>query len=120
MLTLFRLALPELFSYFEDEQIPYVQIAVRWMTTLLSQEMWLSDLMRLWDAYFASDDMFELHCYVCVAILGTCKETLEEMDAGEARIMLLDLPPLDVDRVSGATPQTTSELKDSSFRMPRT
>jgi hypothetical protein len=26
------------------------------------------------DAYLASDDMFELHCYVCVAILATCKE----------------------------------------------
>jgi hypothetical protein len=26
------------------------------------------------DAYLASDDMFALHCYVCVAILSTCKE----------------------------------------------
>lgn len=26
------------------------------------------------DAYLAADDMFELHCYVCVAVLATCKE----------------------------------------------
>jgi hypothetical protein len=26
------------------------------------------------DAYFAAEDMFELHCYVCVAVLATCKE----------------------------------------------
>lgn len=85
MLGLFRLALPELHAYFEDEQVPMTQVAMSWMTTLLSREMWLGDVLRLWgepryliqltsDSYFASNDMFELHCYVCVAILATCKE----------------------------------------------
>ena len=56
--------------------------------------------------------MFELHCYVCVAILATCREyvcclrraddrTLEELDGSEAKLMLLNLPPMDVDRVGG-------------------
>lgn len=43
--------------------------------------------------------MFSLHCHVCVAVLMTCKETLEELDGSEAKLMLLDLPPLDVDRL---------------------
>lgn len=67
------------------------------------------------DAYLAAEDFFELHCYTCVAVLLTCKEyvgtrtirgfrskndrTLEELDSSEAKLMLLDLPPLDIDRV---------------------
>ncbi|WVQ67657.1 uncharacterized protein L199_005860 [Kwoniella botswanensis] len=113
-LTLFRISLPELHSYCEDEQVPYIQVAMSWMTTLLAKEMWLSDVLRLWDAYLASDDMFALHCYVCVAILSTCKETLEELDGSEAKLFLLDLPPLDVDRLL----QDAANLR-VSFPLPR-
>ncbi|WVO16191.1 hypothetical protein L204_103862 [Cryptococcus depauperatus] len=98
-LAIFRLALPELYAYCEDEQVPYVQVALSWMTTLLAREMWLGDVLRLWDSYMASDDIFMTHCYVCVAILSTCKETLEELDGSEAKLMLLDLPPMDVERL---------------------
>ncbi|BEJ07461.1 hypothetical protein CcaverHIS641_0407300 [Cutaneotrichosporon cavernicola] len=99
MLGLFRVAIPELHAYFEDEQVPMTTVAMSWMTTLLAREMWLGDVLRLWDSYFAAEDMFALHCYVCVAVLLTCKETLEELDGSEAKLMLLDLPPLDVDRL---------------------
>lgn len=53
MLGLFRLALPELHAYFEDEQVPMTQVAMSWMTTLLSREMWLGDVLRLWGALSA-------------------------------------------------------------------
>ncbi|RSH78096.1 uncharacterized protein EHS24_002552 [Apiotrichum porosum] len=99
ILGLFRSALPDLHAYFEDEQVPMIAVAMSWMTTLLSREMWLGDVLRLWDSYLAADNMFALHCYVCVAILATCKETLEELDGSEAKLMLLDLPPMDVDRL---------------------
>ncbi|KAI9639808.1 uncharacterized protein MKK02DRAFT_29781 [Dioszegia hungarica] len=99
VLTLFRMAQPELFSYFEDEQVRYQDIVLSWVQTLFAKEMWLGNVMRLWDAYLAADDMFELHCYVCVAVLATCRETLEELDGGEVKMMLLDLPPLDIDRL---------------------
>ena len=33
----------------------------------------MDQLIRL-DAYLAAEDMFELHCYVSVAVLATCKE----------------------------------------------
>ncbi|KAK4688714.1 hypothetical protein P7C73_g1408, partial [Tremellales sp. Uapishka_1] len=114
LLTLFRFALPELHSYFEDEQVPFYEVALCWLRTLLAREMWLGDVLRLWDAYLAADDMFALHCYVCVAILGTCKETLEELDGSEAKLMLLDLPPMDVDRLL----QDAGNLK-VAFPLPR-
>ncbi|KAL7421832.1 hypothetical protein Q5752_003603 [Cryptotrichosporon argae] len=113
LLALFRQANPELHAYFEDEQVPLYAVAVSWLTTLLAREMWLGDVLRLWDAYIAADDMFSLHCYVCVAILETCKETLEELDGLEAKLMLLDLPPLNVDRLL----QDAANLK-VSFPLP--
>lgn len=48
MLGLFRLAVPELHGYFEDEQVPMTNVAISWMTTLLAREMWLGDVLRLW------------------------------------------------------------------------
>ncbi|WVQ80771.1 hypothetical protein IAT38_002876 [Cryptococcus sp. DSM 104549] len=113
-LTLFRQALPELHSYCEDEEVPYAQVGLSWMTTLLAKEMWLGDVLRLWDTYLAADDMFALHCYVCVAILSTCKETLEELDGSEAKLVLLDLPPMDVDRLL----QDAANLR-VTFPLPR-
>ena len=52
------------------------------------------------DVYFSVEDPVELHQYVCLAILTTCKETLEELDESEVRSFLLNLPRLDIDRVS--------------------
>jgi len=48
LLTLFRQVEPDLHSYFEDEQVPYVEVTMSWLTTLLSREMWLGDVLRLW------------------------------------------------------------------------
>lgn len=48
LLTLFRLAQPELYAYFEDEQVRFIEIAQGWLTTMLSKEMWLGDVLRLW------------------------------------------------------------------------
>ena len=48
LLTLFRHALPDLWSYFEDEQVPYLEIATSWLQTMLAKELWLSDVLRLW------------------------------------------------------------------------
>jgi hypothetical protein len=57
-------------------------------------------LLRVWDVYFAVADPVDLHTYVGLAILTTCKEQLEELDQSEVRSMMLSLPNMDVDRVS--------------------
>ena len=53
------------------------------------------------DTYFAVPDPLDLHLYVCLAILANCKDALEELDQSEAKSMLFNLPPLDIDRVGG-------------------
>lgn len=104
-LTLFRTTLPELHSYFEEEEVDIIGFATNWLQHLLAGELRIEDLMRLWDTYFALPDFLDLHLYVCIAILTNCKDSLEELDRSETRSMLDSLPPLDIDRVSAAMPQ---------------
>ncbi|KAL7410315.1 hypothetical protein BDY24DRAFT_400128 [Mrakia frigida] len=98
-MSLFRSTLPELYDYFETEEVPIIEIASRWLTSLFSQEMTLPDLSRLWDTYFSHPSPFELHIFVCLSVLTTCNDTLEELDQGEVKQMLLHLPRLDIDRI---------------------
>ena len=57
LLTLFRLAQPELYAYFEDENLRFMEIATGWLSSMLSKEMWLGDVLRLWGEYRSP-----LHC----------------------------------------------------------
>ena len=98
-LTLFRTTLPELHSYFEEEEVDIIGFATNWLQHLLAGELRIEDLMRLWDTYFALPDFLDLHLYVCIAILTNCKDSLEELDRSETRSMLDSLPPLDIDRI---------------------
>jgi hypothetical protein len=98
-LMLFRTQLPELYAYFDEEEVDVIGLASAWMRHLLAAEMRIEDLMRLWDTYFAVPDPLDLHMYVCIAILTNFNDALEELDQSEAKNMLFSLPPLDVDRV---------------------
>jgi hypothetical protein len=44
--------------------------------------------------------------------------TLEELDGAEARLVLLDLPPMDVDRVSHLSSPTSLEIQATSVCRP--
>jgi hypothetical protein len=58
LLTLFRLAQPELYAYFEDENLRFMEIATGWLSTMLSKEMWLGDVLRLW-----GESLLSLHSH---------------------------------------------------------
>lgn len=82
MLGLFRLAVPELHAYFEDEQVPMTSVAISWMTTLLAREMWLGDVLRLWGEYAggtSADDrcVFRSRGHVCAALLRMCGSVVD-------------------------------------------
>ena len=98
-LTLFRKTLPELYAYFEAEEVDILSVATSWLQHLLAREMQSHDLMRLWDTYFAVPDLLDLHLYVCLAILTNCRDALEDLDRSETMSMLFSLPPLNVDRI---------------------
>jgi hypothetical protein len=49
-LTLFRTTLPDLYAYFEEEEVDVVGFATAWLRHLLAAEMCIDDLLRLWGA----------------------------------------------------------------------
>ena len=94
----FRALLPELYNHFEDEEINNRWVT-SWLRFLLSRELPLPCLVRLWDSYFAISDGFELHLYVCLAILLHCSDELLEMDTAELLVFLQHLPEMDMNQV---------------------
>eukprot|EP00475_Leptophrys_vorax_P022639 TRINITY_DN30855_c0_g1_i1.p1 TRINITY_DN30855_c0_g1~~TRINITY_DN30855_c0_g1_i1.p1 ORF type:complete len:363 (+),score=63.80 TRINITY_DN30855_c0_g1_i1:51-1139(+) len=98
-LMLFRTFQSELCGCFEDEGLSVKEWAMPWLQSLLSRELPLENLLRLWDAYFASPDDADLHIYVCLAILHCCKETLLEFEHSEIKAYLENLPYMDMDQL---------------------
>src|SRR5204863_3849652 len=97
-LSAFRLAMPELASYFDDEGIggwgdDWVGGWVGWFCAKeLSGKVNDEAKARLWDVYFSypvttsSSDAEEsgpgedLHIYVCIALLKSCADALEVLE----------------------------------------
>ncbi|KAI8343168.1 rab-GTPase-TBC domain-containing protein, partial [Chlamydoabsidia padenii] len=98
-MTLFRNMIPDLCSYFEDEEVDWNDWATSWLQHLLAKEMKFDDLLRLWDTYFAIADPLEFHPFVCLSILRNAKENLEDLEQSEIRTVLLCLPYLNMRRV---------------------
>lgn len=97
--TLFRAFQNELCGCFEDEGLSVKEWLVPWLQSLLSKELPLENVLRLWDTYFASMEEDDLHIYVCLSILHSCKETLLEFEYSEIKAYLGNLPYLDMDQV---------------------
>ncbi|GAA5815803.1 hypothetical protein MFLAVUS_009318 [Mucor flavus] len=98
-MTLFRCGLPELCSYFDDEEVDINEWSTSWLQNLLAKEMRFENLVRLWDSYFAMTDPFAFHPFVCLSILLSAKEALEDLEQSEIRTMLFRLPLLNMEMV---------------------
>ena len=76
--TLMRTLMPDLFAHFQDEEVDFREIASSWFIYLLSREMHLPCVLRLWDTYFAdTDGGLNRHVYICLAVLMNLREELE-------------------------------------------
>ncbi|RCI00085.1 hypothetical protein CU098_011238 [Rhizopus stolonifer] len=98
-MTLFRCSLPELCSYFDEEEVDLNEWSTSWLQSLLSKEMRFENLVRLWDTYFAMSDPFSFHPFICLSILQCVKEALEDLEQSEIRTMLLRLPLLNMEMI---------------------
>eukprot|EP00158_Paraphelidium_tribonemae_P004520 Partr_v1_DN26802_c0_g1_i1_m40664 putative Pfam:TBC len=97
-LSLFRLLQPELYHYFEQEEVSREWLT-SWFRYLLSRELPLVCVQRLWDLYFSHPCGLELHEYVCLAVLARCKESMEDLDNSEIASYLARLPRMDMNEV---------------------
>jgi hypothetical protein len=66
--TLFRTVLPDLYDYFEEEEVRIQDWAVSWLRFLLAKELPMECLVRLWDCYFSATDGLDLHPFVCLGM----------------------------------------------------
>ncbi|ORX91954.1 RabGAP/TBC [Basidiobolus meristosporus CBS 931.73] len=98
-MALFRTLLPDLYNYFQEEEVEFNEWVASWNMYLLAKELPLDSLSRLWDTYFCEANFLELHVYVCLAILKHYKENLEDLEQSEIRTLLLRLPELDIEQV---------------------
>lgn len=107
----FRSVQPELFNHFEEEDINSNDWATSWLQFLLSCELQLDCVMRLWDTYFSGELGLELHIYVCLVILVNCAEELLEMDNTEVLGFLQHLPVMDMEVVIAQAHNLRDEIR---------
>jgi hypothetical protein len=119
-LSAFRIILPELASYFDEEGIggwgdDWVGGWVGWFCAKELGGRVNDDVKaRLWDVYFSypalqtsstpggdvgetggSGPGEELHIYVCIALLKSCADALEVLEQSEIRTLLQQMPPVE-------------------------
>lgn len=110
----FRSVQPELFNHFEEEEINSNDWAPSWLQFLLSNELPLDCVLRLWDTYFSGELGLELHIYVCLVILVNCAEELLEMDNTEILSFLQHLPIMDMEVVIAQAHNLRDEIRASN------
>jgi len=98
-ITLFRTLLPDLHNYFEEEDIDLSTLGHEWLSRLLTKELNLQSVLRLWDTYFSVPEGFDLHVYVCIAILKYFKDQLDDLEHSEILGFLRSLPNMDMDEI---------------------
>ncbi|EFC45351.1 predicted protein [Naegleria gruberi] len=94
LITLFKCTQPDLYQYFVNEEVEPNEWCLPWIKYLLSKQLPLDCVRRLWDTYFSTND-FDLHIYVCLAILQYYNETLMELEYSEIKYFLNNIYTID-------------------------
>ncbi|KAJ2069225.1 hypothetical protein GGI08_000468 [Coemansia sp. S2] len=110
-LSYFRTLMPELYDYFEEEELDVGEWASSWLRYLLAKELPIQSVLDLWDVYFATPDYVALHPFVCLAILRHLKDSLEDLEQSEIRSMLLRLPKMNINRIVSQAYNIRSEIQ---------
>ncbi|XP_014247292.1 TBC1 domain family member 22B isoform X2 [Cimex lectularius] len=83
-----------LHRHLQDNGVEYIQFSFRWMNNLLTRELPLRCLIRLWDTYLAELDTFaSFQLFVCAAfLLHWTQDLLQKKDFQGLMLMLQNLP----------------------------
>lgn len=99
----------------EDNKVQPLYYSLRWVTLLLTQELDMPDLLRVWDSFlsdFAQPHPF-LH-YFCVAMIIQIREALLAGDFQDNMRLLQRYPPIPVD----GTLKLASQLRSLDLAEP--
>lgn len=88
----------EVWKHLEELNVAPVYYTVPWLTLMLTQELDMADVLRLWDSLLS--DLARPHpllCYLCVAMVMGIREVLLAGDFTDCMRMLQHYPPVPVD-----------------------
>jgi hypothetical protein len=92
VMSLVRLHDPSLADHLASLQVEGQFFLMRWITTLLSREFHLPDVVRLWDSLLASVNRDNFLRYACATMVFTVREELLEADFSGALEILQNYP----------------------------
>lgn len=138
-LTTFRQLLPEVARYFDEEEVASFgeQWVCTWIQWWCAGELRKEEKGRLWDWYLGfeqpkqrgsqspsdrailkephSDEIYypsDWHILVCVALLKSRKDDLEELEQSEIRTLLRGLPKVDMGLIIEEAKSLREELRE--------
>lgn len=88
----------EVWKHLEELNVAPVYYTVPWLTLMLTQELDMADVLRLWDSLLS--DLARPHpllCYLCVAMVMGIREVLLAGDFTDCMRILQHYPPVPVD-----------------------
>lgn len=86
-----------LHRHLKSHNVSYLQFSFRWLNNLLTRELPLRCVIRLWDTYLAESDNFpSFQLYVCAAFLLYWKEDLMRQNDFQGLLILLQNLPTQV------------------------
>lgn len=86
----------DLAAHLDRESMPVLHITLRWINCLLTRELPLRAIIRLWDTCIAEPNGFRrFFPYICAAFLCHFSETLRQLQAEDLHLFLQDLPTSD-------------------------
>jgi len=99
LLTLLKEKDPAVWQRLRDQDLYPQYYSFRWITLLLSQEMALPDVVRVWDSLFSDEGRYGYLIKVCCAMIILLRDQLLDGDFATNVKLLQNFPPIDVKEV---------------------
>eukprot|EP01090_Pellita_catalonica_P007373 TRINITY_DN17955_c0_g1_i1.p1 TRINITY_DN17955_c0_g1~~TRINITY_DN17955_c0_g1_i1.p1 ORF type:complete len:466 (+),score=81.85 TRINITY_DN17955_c0_g1_i1:127-1398(+) len=79
-----------LYRHFQKEKVEFTFFAIRWMICLLTREMHLDKMIKIWDIYMAksAEEMVNFHLCICAAFLIRWSPQLMRLDFSNCMMYL--------------------------------
>lgn len=100
----------EVYNRLKEQKVLPDYYSFRWISLLLSQELDLPDVLRLWDSILSDENRFEYLIYVCCAMLSLVRNDILENDFEHNVKLLQNYPSTDINLVL----KRADQLKETS------
>eukprot|EP00927_Polykrikos_kofoidii_P060567 TRINITY_DN5550_c0_g1_i2.p1 TRINITY_DN5550_c0_g1~~TRINITY_DN5550_c0_g1_i2.p1 ORF type:complete len:508 (-),score=84.10 TRINITY_DN5550_c0_g1_i2:178-1701(-) len=97
---LLKLKDPKVWLHLDTQGVSPIHYSLRWLTLMLTQELEMPDVLRMWDSLLSDDKRpLPLLLYVCVAKVCRIREAILAGDFTDCMRLLQHYPPFSVDDI---------------------